>query len=55
MFSLREYLTAIFTLPNNCVDETAVEHGLRDVAAACQTWGRDMRIRKILFELRVSL
>ncbi len=51
MFSLREYLTAIFTLPSGAVDELAVDHGLRDVATACQTWGRNMRLKDVVNEL----
>ena len=51
MFSLREYLTNLFTLPSGAVDELAVNRGLRDVAAACQTWGREMRLKDVLKEL----
>ncbi len=48
MFSLREYLTNLFTLPCGAVDELAVNHGLRDVGAACQTWGRNMRLKDVV-------
>lgn len=53
MFSLREYLTALFTLPCGAVDELAIEHGLRDVAQACQTWGREMRLKEVLAQFGV--
>lgn len=53
MFSLREYLTNLFTNPAGAVDEIAVEHALRDIATACQSWGREMRLKDILNEMGV--
>lgn len=52
MFSLREYLTNLFTV-NGGVNEIAVEHALRDIGAACQSWGRSMRLKDILTEMGV--
>ncbi len=55
MFSLREYLTAIFTLPSGAVDELAVKREMERVATACQTWGKETRLKTILFQLRIYL
>lgn len=55
MFSLREYLTKIFTLPCGAVDEIAVNREMERVATACQTWGRETPLKYILFQLRISL
>jgi hypothetical protein len=51
MFSLREYLTNLFTLPSGAVDELAVKREIQRVATACQTWGREMRLKDVFKEL----
>ena len=53
MFSLREYLTNLFTNPAGAVDEIAVQHALRDIGIACKTWGREIRLKHILNEMGV--
>ena len=55
MFSLREYLTKIHTLPCGAVDEIAVGKDLQRVGNACFSWARDIRVKEILFHLRISL
>jgi hypothetical protein len=53
MFSLREYLTNIFTLPCGSVDELAVNDAIQSVATACQTWGRNMRLKEVVMQMAI--
>lgn len=57
MFSVLEYLTAIHASKGSPVgyDEVAVSADLARVLDACETWGRTLRIRDILFRLGLSL
>lgn len=55
MFSLREYLTKIHTLPCGAVNETAVAQDLQRVGNACLSWAREIRLKDILFHLKISL
>lgn len=48
MFSLREYLTAIFTLPCGAVDEISVNSEIARVYSATQSWGKETPLKQIL-------
>ena len=54
MFSLREYLTNLFTLPCGAVDEIAVSTYTQAVAEVCNTWGKEMRLKDVLHTMKLQ-
>lgn len=51
MFSLREYLTNLFTV-NGAVDEIKVSNAIQTVYAACLSdWAQGLRLSEILRQL----
>lgn len=52
MFSLREYLTNLFTNPAGAVDEVKVNDAIQTVYAACLSdWAQGLRLSEILRQL----